>query len=193
MSDKLNGFFLIDDFITPNEEKKLVRNIDNQEWIIDYQRRVQFYNYRNELVKPYDLVPYDHPIPNFIEKLIDRMIDEDIIEERPDQVIINEYLPGQGLKPHRDRVTYFKNIILGLSLLSGTIMDFVPIDYRIKDKRSIYIPPRSLYIMEDEARLKWLHGIAPRKKDKIDEEIIPRGRRISITFRYVKLEKVKYI
>ena len=53
------------------------------------------------------------------------------------------------------------------------------------------IPQRSLYVMQDEARYKWKHAIPPRKKDKIDGNIQHRERRLSITYRKVKPEKVK--
>tara|TARA_B100000678_G_C17853426_1_gene360097 strand:- start:338 stop:535 length:198 start_codon:yes stop_codon:yes gene_type:complete len=54
-----------------------------------------------------------------------------------------------------------------------------------KNKTEIFVEPRTLLIMKDESRYKWYHGIAPRKSDKFNGEIIKRGRRISITFRRI--------
>ena len=189
----INGFYLINDFLTEKEERNLIKNIDKRQWVIDYKRRLQYYGYRNELVKPYDLVAIPNKIPYFIKKLIDRLINEKIIDERPDQVIINEYKPGEGLMPHRDRVSYFKNTIIGISLLSGTVMEFLPLNFDNKLKKKIYIPRRSLYIMKDEARNKWLHGIPGRKVDIVEDHILPRNTRVSITFRNVIHKKVKHI
>lgn len=183
----LDGFGMIKDYITPNEEKYLLKKIDDQKWIIDYQRRLQYYNYRNELFEPYDLIPIPNQIPDFLEKIIDQLKKDGLIDERPDQIIINEYLPGQGLKPHFDRKDYFKNLIIGISLASGTMMEF----YKDRDKKKIYIPARSLYVIKDDARYKWKHGIPPRKSDEINGKIIPRQRRVSITFRNVIKDKVK--
>lgn len=50
-------------------------------------------------------------------------------------------------------------------------------------RKHVYLPPRSLLIMQDDARYKWAHGIAPRKRDKVNGVIQPRGRRISLTLR----------
>ena len=54
----------------------------------------------------------------------------------------------------------------------------------------VEIPRRSLYIMQDDARKKWSHGIPPRKKDSIGGQFQYRERRVSITYRKVKLGKV---
>ncbi len=55
----------------------------------------------------------------------------------------------------------------------------------------IEVPQRSLYVMQDEVRYKWKHAIPPRKKDVIDGIIQHRDRRWSITYRKVKMNKVK--
>jgi alkylated DNA repair dioxygenase AlkB len=106
---------------------------------------------------------------------------------QPDQVIINEYAPGEGIKPHKDR-NYYENQICGVNLGSGCIMKF------IKGKNleviDVEIPRRSLYVMQDDARKKWNHGIPPRKKDIINGSVHHRERRVSITYRKVKPEKV---
>ena len=186
----INGFTLIPDYITEDEEEILTNQINNQKWIVDYQRRLQYYNYRNELFEPYDLIPIPEKIPFFLEKIIDRLVKDGIVEERPDQIIVNEYKPGEGLKPHTDRKDYYKNTIVGLSLNSGTTMDFI--NNRLGEKHSVYLPRRSLYVTKNDARYKWKHGIPGRKNDKINGQTIPRDTRISITFRNVIPSKIKY-
>ena len=44
-------------------EDELMNEIDNQKWVVDYDRRLQYYGYRNELEKPYDLVEFPVPMP----------------------------------------------------------------------------------------------------------------------------------
>lgn len=51
-----------------------------------------------------------------------------------------------------------------------------------------YLPSRSLLSMSGESRYEWTHAIAPRKFDKVNGEVIPRGRRISLTLRRVLFE-----
>jgi hypothetical protein len=52
-------------------------------------------------------------------------------------------------------------------------------------KKLLHLPARSLLILTGEARYEWQHGIAPRRSDKIDGRMVPRGRRVSLTFRQV--------
>lgn len=41
-----------------------------------------------------------------------------------DQLIINEYTPGQGINPHIDNPTLFSSPIVSLSLGSDCVMEF---------------------------------------------------------------------
>ena len=59
----IKGFYIIYDYLTSLEESDLINKLNNQKWIVDYQRQLQYYNYRNELIKPYDLVPIPEKIP----------------------------------------------------------------------------------------------------------------------------------
>ena len=83
-----------------------------------------------------------------------------------DQLIINEYFPGQGIAPHIDCEPCFTNTIASISLGSATVMDYT------KDTTSIpvVLRPRSLVVMKEESRYEWKHGIASRKTDKINGE-----------------------
>jgi alkylated DNA repair dioxygenase AlkB len=44
---------------------------------------------------------------------------------------------------------------------------------------------RSLLVLSDAARFDWQHGIAPRKTDVWHGLPLKRGRRVSVTFRFV--------
>lgn len=164
--------------------------IDARPWLVDYDRRLQYYGYRNELEAPYDLVKFPVAIPPKTYKLSQELAEQKILEYQPDQVIINEYSPGQGIRPHKDR-NYFDNQICGINLGSGCVMKFKKISGG--DVIDVEIPRRSLYVMQDEGRYKWNHSIPPRKKDKIDGNVQHRERRLSITYRKVMQNKVKPI
>jgi alkylated DNA repair dioxygenase AlkB len=56
-------------------------------------------------------------------------------------------------------------------------------------ERKLLLEPGSLLVMKDEARYQWTHGIAKRKSDQYEGRTVPRGRRVSLTFRKVVLEK----
>jgi alkylated DNA repair dioxygenase AlkB len=187
METAVPGLFLYPDFIDEIREEQLLEEIEQQKWVVDYSRRLQYYGYRNELEKPYDLISFPVPIPPQIYQLSQELNEQNVLLYQPDQVIINEYAPGEGIKPHKDR-NYYENQICGVNLGSGCIMKF------IKGKNleviDVEIPRRSLYVMQDDARKKWNHGIPPRKKDIINGSVHHRERRVSITYRKVKPEKV---
>jgi len=56
-----------------------------------------------------------------------------------------------------------------------------------EEKKEIYVKPNSLYIMSDDARYVWTHEMPSRKSDLVDNNKIKRDRRVSLTFRNVKL------
>jgi alkylated DNA repair dioxygenase AlkB len=187
METALPGFFIYPEFITEQQELLLLNEIDSQTWIVDFLRRLQYYGYRNELEKPYNLVPFPVEMPLHIRELSAELVKQEIIQHLPDQVIINEYNPGEGIKPHKDRM-YYENQICGVNLGSGCIMRFI----RGKNKEviDIEVPRRSVYVMQDDARKKWKHAIPPRKKDNVNGEVKHRDRRVSITYRKVKPKSV---
>ncbi len=104
----------------------------------------------------------------------------------PDQCIINDYQPGQGIAQHIDCPPCFGDIVGTLSLSSGIQFDM--------DKPGpsqhyhVWLPPRSLLIMTGESRKIWRHGIAARMSDLVEDRAVPRGRRVSLTFRNVIIE-----
>jgi alkylated DNA repair dioxygenase AlkB len=190
METAVPGLFLYPDFIDEAKEAQLLNEIDSQTWIVDYLRRLQYYGYRNELDKPYDLIKFPITMPPLIEQLSHEIVAQGIILLQPDQVIINEYVPGEGIKPHKDRA-YYQNQICGVNLGSNCIMRFIRgANLEVID---VEVPRRSLYVMQDDARKKWKHGIPPRKKDVVDGQVQHRERRVSITYRKVKPQRVKPI
>jgi alkylated DNA repair dioxygenase AlkB len=62
-------------------------------------------------------------------------------------------------------------------------------DFRRPDtgeRQSLMLQPRSLLVLSDEARYKWQHGIARRKTDRWNGDVLRRERRLSVTFRLLK-------
>src|SRR5438045_9721394 len=92
-------------------------------------------------------------------------------------MLVNEYLPGQGIAPHRDDAP-FGRVVASLSLLSPCVMDF---RHRPTGRREqLLLEPRSLLVLSDEARYDWEHGIAARKKDAWQGLPLNSGRRLSV-------------
>jgi alkylated DNA repair dioxygenase AlkB len=120
-------------------------------------------------------------LPLWLKGLATRMHHDGIFPDVPDQVSINEYLPGQGIADHIDCTPCFGEVVVSLSLAGTAVMDFKHASQTV----SILLEPRSVLVIRDEARYQWTHGIPRRKHDLMDGGIITRARRLSATFRKV--------
>ena len=176
----LPGLTYLPNYIDASTEAALIHILDAQPWISDLKRRVQHYGYRYHYKTGYSTDTVLGPLPDWLMPYCQRLHKSGAFSELPDQVIINEYEPGQGIAPHIDR-TRFDRTVASLSLGSPCVMDFIHAD--TGEKISRLLEPRSLLLISDEARYQWMHGIAPRKTDRYHGQIIMRGRRISLTFR----------
>jgi alkylated DNA repair dioxygenase AlkB len=116
-----------------------------------------------------------------------RLYDGNIISELPDQVIVNEYQPGQGISSHIDCVPCFTDTIISLSLGSACVMNFTGVP--TGEKIPVLLEPRSIVVLKDDARYKWTHSIPARKVDHFYGQTITRERRVSLTFRKVIITK----
>ncbi len=182
----IQGLSYIPDFIDAETEIRLIHRIDEQPWITDLKRRVQHYGYRYDYKArniTADLKLGDIPI--WLMPYCQKLKNEGVFLRTPDQVIINEYQPGQGIAPHIDCIPCFGDTIASLSLESSCSMHFS--HEKTQQKTEQFLEPRSLLVLSGAARYEWQHGIAPRKTDKIGGHTISRQRRLSLTFRNVLL------
>jgi len=165
----LNGLTLIENYINEEEEINLIDFINNEHYGYNYNKyKSSKINYIDELLNVY-------------HKYISKILNDKYISEKPDKIIINRYLPGEGMSEHIDKPNIFKNKIYSLSLGSGCTMIFENKDNN--EIKNIYIPPKTLLIMEDDARYKYTHSIESIKYDIINNNEIKRKTRYSITFR----------
>ena len=181
------GLYYVPDYINEIEHDSLLAQIDEQPWLDDLKRRVQHYGFK------YDYkarrVARDMRIgelPEWLEDLAEKLCEDGHMPEVADQVIVNEYEPGQGISRHIDCEPCFHDTIVSLSLGSGCFMDFTN-----KDKTEpipVWLEPRSIVVLEDKARYEWLHGIAARKSDMRNGRRVARERRVSLTFRKVIID-----
>ncbi len=181
----ISGLTYIPDFIDSTTESVLIKTIDAQPWMTELKRRVQHYGWR------YDYkarsVTNDLRIgalTDWLQSYAARLQQAGLFADTPDQVIINEYQPGQGISAHIDCVPCFADTIASLSLGSPCVMDYN--HSKTGEKSSLLLEPRSLIVLSGDARYQWQHAIAGRKTDRHNGQIIQRARRISLTFRKVK-------
>jgi alkylated DNA repair dioxygenase AlkB len=166
-------------FISKDREGALIAHADAHPWDTTWKRRVQQYGFSYGAGQRESL----GPLPALFTRVSHQLVEHGIFSVLPNQVIVNEYLPGQGIAAHTDYFPDVSRTVASLSLLSPIVMDFIgPED----QKFSYLLESRSLFVLTGPAREVWKHGIAPRKKDKFAGSVIKRGRRISYTFRHLQ-------
>lgn len=172
----IQGLKYVPNFLSEIEQQDALRAVDSQLWRTDLKRRTQHYGYVYDYKKRrIDTSMYLGPLPEFVMKIALKLG----LDEVPDQLIVNEYIPGQGIAAHIDCVPCFNGIISTISLGHAYEMDFV--NLKTKKKHSLILEVGSLAVISEEARYDWTHQIQARNHDNG----IPRGRRVSLTFRKV--------
>jgi alkylated DNA repair dioxygenase AlkB len=178
------GLAYIPDFITRVEESALIAEIDAQPWLNDLKRRVQHYGYKYDYkMRGVTSEAYLGPLPDWLTQIAQRLQSEHLFQAVPNQAIVNEYLPGQGISAHIDCVPCFGNVIASLSLGSPVIMQFT--NLQTSGRQDIFLKERSLLILSGPARYEWQHAIPARKSDTLGGFKVARKRRVSLTFRNV--------
>lgn len=115
---------------------------------------------------------------------------------KANHVLVNEYLPGQGIMPHSDGPLFYP-VICTISCGSHTILRFHENDTNIDDTGTdttnnshsteskipenrklicqLLIEPRSLLILKDDMYTKYLHSIAEQTHDTITTQLANLG------------------
>ena len=179
-----DGLIYAPHFLTEGEAEQLVAEIDARPWQDDLKRRVQHYGFRYDY-KERNInrdLSRTTPLPERAEALA-RRISEHLTRLghrfQFTQMIVNEYLPGQGISAHIDHPA-FRGPVVSVSLLSAVVMDFEGPE---KQKYGRLLEPGSMVALTGPARETWTHAIKARKSDTIEGKKCPRGRRVSLTYR----------
>ncbi|XVE90734.1 hypothetical protein DITRI_Ditri20bG0101000 [Diplodiscus trichospermus] len=132
MKEKLNDFIVgdlptliyIPDFITDSEQAQLLNNIYQapiSKWKSLKNRRLQNWG---GVVHEKGLLPQD--LPPWLAKITKRICEESgLFPSAINHVLINEYLPNQGIMAHQDGPAYYPVVAI-LSLGLPVVMDFTP-------------------------------------------------------------------
>jgi alkylated DNA repair dioxygenase AlkB len=177
------GLILRNNWLSDDEHANAVAEVDNNHFETMLLRRVQHYgaryDYESSQVSEIGSAP---PIPPVLKSIGERLFSEDFFERSPEQVIVNEYFPGQGIASHVDRQS-FGPAVATISLLESWPMIFSKTDGT--KKLEVLLEVKSLAVMTNESRSEWAHEIAKRKVDKIGGLKIARCRRLSLTYRTI--------
>ncbi|KAJ8073051.1 hypothetical protein PM082_019919 [Marasmius tenuissimus] len=199
--------FYIPNFVTEEEEKYLVRKIldsPRHKWKNLANRRLQLLG--GQLTSKNILIPEAFPpfignYPDIITRLKSTGVFQDSPHGSPNHIILNEYLPGQGIMPHEDGPAYHP-VVATISLGSHTMFHY----YRYKPDRveadlnglqehggseapegrtvdptpvlTVLLEPRSVVITTGDFYRNHLHGISGLAEDTIvpgvTENSVPR-------------------
>jgi len=179
-----DGLYYLPEYFSLAEIEELVEHVDRQPWMDSLKRRVQhygyIYDYRRRLV---DETMFIGQLPEWLARLSRRLYDNQLSDVLADQVIVNEYHPGQGIAPHIDCEPCFGDTIISITLGGHCVMNFSHVE--TGEEVQVLLESGSLIRMVGEARYQWKHGVSPRKYDVIGGQKVKRTRRISLTFRNV--------
>ncbi|XP_046826109.1 alpha-ketoglutarate-dependent dioxygenase alkB homolog 6-like isoform X5 [Vespa crabro] len=145
---------------------------------------------------------------------IDKITSLNVFErdKPPNHVLINEYLPSQGIMAHSDGPLFYP-IVTTISCGSHTLLDFykrndIMEPQQLKLEFSLLLERRSLLILRGDLYNDYLHAIAETCTDTISKgiiknmnmcaleynegQVLERGTRLSLTIRHVpKTSKLK--
>ncbi len=184
MLSHIEGLVYIPEYITQEEHNFLWQNVNAEKWLDDLKRRVQHYGYKyNYKARFIDYTMKIGELPSWVLPFSEKLKDDNLMKNLPDQLIINEYLAGQGIANHVDCEPCFGDTIVSLSLGSTCVMDFI--NKNTKEKIEVLLEPRSLVVLKEAARYHWTHGIQGKKSDFFNNQKHERNTRISLTFRNV--------
>ena len=193
--------YYIPHFITEAEEAYLINRVNSvpeSRWTRLSNRRLQNWG---GLPSIKGMIP--EPIPEWLESHCQNLSSMHCFDGNvANHVLVNEYLPGQGIMPHVDGSLYFPTVTT-ITLGSHCLLNFYkPIDSEESDDWhqrhlcSLLLEPRSLFISKDDMYNVYLHGIEETHSDIITDKVVnlpgkdvhetmERSTRISLTIRHV--------
>ncbi len=161
-TELLPGLSLEDDFLTKDDEQKLIAGIDGaelepfrfQQWTGKRLTRSYgwSYDFQTGSFEPAE------PFPDWLLPIRDRaahaarLVGEDLA-----QALVIRYDPGAGIGWHRDRPVF--EHVLGISLGHPASLRFRRKFGTKFERTSVMLTPRSLYHLSGEARWDWEHSI----------------------------------
>ncbi|KAJ6648881.1 Alpha-ketoglutarate-dependent dioxygenase alkB like 6 [Pseudolycoriella hygida] len=188
-----NTVIYIPNFITPSEEQNILTSVYNApkpKWDQLTHRRLLNYGgvpHKNGMIA--------EVMPSWLQNYVDKINNLGIFDtQKANHVLVNEYLPKQGIMPHLDGPLFYPTITT-ISCGSHSVLEFFEANDEnpefsetlmsanessseqngIKSARKIVckllIERRSLLILKDDMYHKYLHGIAEIDEDVISESV----------------------
>lgn len=187
----VDGIKVYPNFITRDEETQIIDGMEKMEWKLSQSgRRKQDFgpqvNFKKQKVKMGSFSGF----PSYSKFLLDRMKTVDSLNSFIAVELCNlEYMSerGSSIDPHIDDTWLWGEQLVTINLLSSTILTLLrnkngPGGKSLYDEVQVLMPPRSLVILEKDARYVWTHGI---KREHIG------SKRVAMTFRNLSEQFLK--
>ncbi|EDW63936.1 alpha-ketoglutarate-dependent dioxygenase alkB homolog 6 isoform X1 [Drosophila virilis] len=200
----------IPNFITSDQEQSILSHIERTpkpRWTQLLNRRLVNYG---GVPHPNGMIAEE--IPEWLQSYVDKVNNLGIFEsQNANHVLVNEYLPGQGILPHTDGPLFYP-IISTISCGAHTVLEFTKRETTGEAAGEVLfkllLEPRSLLILKDTLYSDYMHAISEINEDtlcdricnynlcentyKIGDHLVRRAPRISLTIRNVpKTSKMK--
>ncbi|WEK46048.1 MAG: alpha-ketoglutarate-dependent dioxygenase AlkB [Candidatus Andeanibacterium colombiense] len=158
------GLVLVEAAVSPAEEREIAARIDAAPLAPfqfgQWQGKRLTVNYGSSYDYQRGRVADAPPLPEWLAELRGRLAPlVGVDPHAARQALLIRYDPGAGIGWHRDRPQYDQ--VIGLSLSASAKLR---LRRRIEggfERRTVELPPRSLYLLSGEVRQEWEHSIAP--------------------------------
>ena len=185
------GLCYVENYIDELFEKQIFDFMANQKIGINELKEKHFgysINYDNKSFQLLLNDNADNSIPFIFEELFNRMLENKLIETKPDQMTVNIHEPGESLEDCNGSFAFLDEFIIYLNLMSNATIEFYQKNKKLMFK--IHLKPKSLLILRDESHNEWIHSISNRKHDLLVDSngntiVSKRERRVSFTFRKI--------
>jgi alkylated DNA repair dioxygenase AlkB len=178
MPPAIPGLRYVPDYLDADDHDRLLFTVNACGWQHAGGRGVQIYGYSYHHAKGGIYRVGD--LPAWASDVAGRLWRDGLMPYAADQMIANQSQGGVGIFSHVDAPA-FDDSIVSLSLGSSCAMQFTECDSgRVEE---MLVEPRSAVVISGEAREKWKHGIPARSEDLWMNQVVPRGTRVSLTFR----------
>lgn len=171
-SSVIPGLYYFDDYIDKDVEAALVLSIHSHPhaWKTLNNRTLQ-----NWGGLPHIKGMLPTKLPPFVEPLLEKLASDEIFpaDSRPNHVLVNRYLPGQGIDAHVDGPAY-RPVAAIVSLCAPILMHFYQRNQSSdaipsQPVCSLLLRPRSLLVLSQHAYLHVYHAILPQEIDHVDD------------------------
>eukprot|EP00002_Diphylleia_rotans_P033729 TRINITY_DN7200_c0_g1_i3.p1 TRINITY_DN7200_c0_g1~~TRINITY_DN7200_c0_g1_i3.p1 ORF type:complete len:272 (-),score=44.18 TRINITY_DN7200_c0_g1_i3:14-829(-) len=163
------------------KEDFLIKYTDANCWLDNIQRRrVQHYGYPfNYQIRRLEVDKPRTEFPPPYEEIAQQLYELGFFPSPPNQLTLNDYQAGQGIRFHVDSHSSFLDEVASISMGSDCIMEFrLPLQditqgrhrkhhQETEETVNILLPRRSLLILQGDARYLWDHQIPGRKTEII--------------------------